>query len=91
MKSLMSLFKMTCEDVYPLISEEMDRPLSMGARMRLKMHLGICNLCELYRKQLETLRRLAQSLGKEDSKVNEETVLNPEIKEKIQKAIKEKI
>ncbi len=87
----MSIFKMTCKDVYPLISEEMDRPLSFGARVRLKMHLGICSLCEIYRKQLATLRSLARSLGKEDSRITETTVLNPETKEKIQKFIKEKI
>lgn len=91
MKFLMSIFKMTCKDVYPLISEEMDRPLSFGAKIRLKLHLAICGLCVLYKKQLETLRNLAQSLGKEDSKAIETAALKPETKVKIQKFIKEKI
>jgi len=91
MKFLLSLFKITCKDVYPLISEEMDRPLSLGASVRLKIHLAICNLCEIYKKQLETLRSLARSLGKEDSKIIESATLKPETKEKIQKLIKEKI
>ena len=55
----MSIFKMTCKDVYPLISEEMDHSLSFSRRVRLKMHLAICNLCQIYSKQLQTLRNLA--------------------------------
>ena len=91
MKLLMSFFKMTCKDVYPLISEEMDHTLSFGGRIRLKMHLAMCHLCELYRKQLEILQVLSQNLGKENSKVMETAVLKPETKEKIQNYIKEKI
>jgi hypothetical protein len=87
----MSLFKMTCKDVYPLISEEMDHSLSLIGRVRLKMHLAICNLCQIYSKQLQTLRNLARNLGKEDSQAIEKKTLSPETKEKIQKYIKEKI
>jgi hypothetical protein len=76
-------------DVYPLISEKMDHPLSLIRRMRLKMHLSICNLCHIYSKQLQTLRNLARNLGKEDSQAIEKKTLNPETKEKIQKYIKE--
>jgi hypothetical protein len=91
MKTLMSIFKMTCRDVYPLISEEMDHPLSFSRRIRLKMHLAICNLCHIYSKQLQTLRNLAQNLGKENSQALEKKTLSPDTKEKIQKHIKEKI
>jgi hypothetical protein len=90
MKLLMCIFKMTCKDVYPLISEEMDHSLSFSGRIRLKMHLAICNLCEAYRKQLQTLRNLAQDLGKENSQAIEKKTLSPDTKEKIQKYIKEK-
>ena len=58
--------------------------------MRLKMHLAICGLCEIYQKQLEILCRIARSLGKDESKAFEEISLKPEIKEKLQKWIEEK-
>lgn len=87
----MSIFKITCEDVYPLISEEMDHSLSFNKRVRLKMHLAICNLCHVYSKQLQTLRNLARNLGKENSQAIEKKTLSPDTKEKIQKYIKEKI
>jgi len=87
----MSIFKMTCKDVYPLISEEMDHSLSFSRRVRLKMHLAICNLCHVYSKQLQMLRNLARYLGKENSQVIENKTLSPDTKEKLQKYIKEKI
>ncbi len=64
---MMKIFKMSCKDVYPLISENQDHPLSFLSRMRLKMHLAICGLCETYQKQLEILCRVARSLGKDES------------------------
>ncbi|MGK0179689.1 MAG: putative anti-sigma-YlaC factor YlaD [Nitrospinales bacterium] len=90
MNLLMSIFKMTCKDVYPLISEEMDHSLSFSRRVRLKMHLAICSLCQVYCKQLQTLRNLARNLGKENSQAIEKKTLSPDTKEKIQKYIKEK-
>jgi len=91
MNWFMSIFKMTCKDVYPLISEGMDRSLSLSGRLRLKMHLTICILCDTYRKQLQILRNLARNLGKEDSQAIETETLNPEVKEKIQKYIEDQI
>ena len=87
---MMKIFKMSCKDVYPLISESRDHSLPFLSRMRLKMHLAICGLCEIYQKQLEILCRIARSLGKDNSRVLEETSLKPEIKEKIQKWIEER-
>ena len=87
---MMKIFKMSCKDVYPLISENQDHSLPLCSRMRLKMHLAICGLCEIYQKQLEILCRIARSLGKDESKALEKTSLKPEIKEKIQKWIEEK-
>ena len=89
-EGMMKISKMSCKDVYPLISESRDHPLPFLSQMRLKMHLAICKLCEIYQKQLETLCRIARSLGKDESKALEKTSLKPEIKEKIQKWIEEK-
>ena len=87
---MMKIFKMSCKDVYPLISESRDHSLPFLSRMRLKMHLAICGLCEIYQKQLEILCRVAWSLGKDESKALEKTSLKPDIKEKIRKWIEEK-
>jgi hypothetical protein len=87
---MMKTLKMTCKDVYPLISESQDHPLPLCDKTRLKMHLAICGLCEIYNKQLDMICKLAQSLGKEEAKVREDTSMKPEVKEKIKKWIAEK-
>ena len=51
----MSIFKMTCKDVYPLISEEMDHSLSFKQAGSFKKNFLIGNLCQIYSKQLQTL------------------------------------
>jgi len=90
LNGMMKAMKMTCEQVYPLISESRDHPLSFLNRMRLKMHLTICGLCQIYQKQLDIICKLAQSLGKDEAKVLEDTHMNPEVKEKIKKWIAER-
>lgn len=87
---MMKAFKMTCKDVYPLISESQDHPLPFCDKTRLKMHLAICGLCEIYNKQLDMICKMAQSLGKEDTKVHQDTSMKPEVKEKIKKWIAER-
>lgn len=87
---MMKAFKMTCKDVYPLISESQDHPLSFYNKMRLKIHLAICGLCEIYNRQLDIICKVAQSLGKDEAKVHEGANMKPEAKEKIKKWIEEK-
>lgn len=89
-KGMMKTIKMSCEDIYPLISEKRDHPLPFFSRMRLKIHLAICGICEAYNDQLGILCNIAKALGKDESTVLEETSMNPETKEKIQKWITEK-
>jgi chromosome condensin MukBEF ATPase and DNA-binding subunit MukB len=87
---MMKALKMTCKDVYPLISESQDRPLPFYNKIRLKMHLAICGLCEIYNRQLDIIRKVAQSLGNDETKAREGTNMKPEVKEKIKKWIAEK-
>ncbi len=89
-EGMMKTFKMTCEDVYPLISESRDRSLPFFSRMRLKMHLTLCELCKIYQKQLDILCKIARLLGKNEAKALEETSMRTETKEKIQKWITNK-
>ncbi len=86
----MKTFRMSCEDVYPLISESRDHDLPFLSRMRLKMHLAICGLCEIYQNQLEIICRIAKAIGKDESKALGESCMKPEVKEKIQQWIEEK-
>lgn len=46
----------SCKDVSALLSQGQDRPLSWGERMRLRMHLLLCEGCRNFSSQLEFLR-----------------------------------
>ncbi len=85
---IMKFFKLSCEDTSPLISESMDHTLSFPNRLRLKIHLFICGMCQCYQKQLRTIQELARCLGKEDNEVQSHIKLSPERKEQIRNSLK---
>lgn len=45
-----------CRDAARLSSQEMDRDLSFGERVSLRVHLAICDGCTNFSKQLAFLR-----------------------------------
>jgi hypothetical protein len=44
-----------------LMSESMDRPLSVRERLNLRLHLIVCAWCASYLKQIKFLRHLLRS------------------------------
>ncbi|MFZ6744735.1 zf-HC2 domain-containing protein [Undibacterium sp. JH2W] len=52
----MALF-LACKHAHQLISEGMDRPLSLPERTKLKMHLAICRYCTGFNGQMSFLRQ----------------------------------
>ena len=48
---------MTCEETAQLISEGLDRTLSLRERLTLRLHLFGCDLCTRYARQLKFLQR----------------------------------
>lgn len=51
----------TCKQVTEMISEGMDRELSLTGRMRIRFHVMMCKGCTNYEKQMSTLRRMSQA------------------------------
>lgn len=47
---------LSCKEVTHLLSEGQDRQLTMGERVRLEMHLVMCEGCGNFRKQMEFMR-----------------------------------
>ncbi len=47
---------LSCEEVTRLVSESLDRELSLRQRVSTKIHLMMCRLCSRYSKQLASLR-----------------------------------
>lgn len=88
MDSALQWLHLTCRDNSPIISEMMDHRVSWGKSLKARIHLALCEVCQYYKIQLETLTRLARELGREDSAARNEMVLSAKAKEQIKKALK---
>ena len=54
--------KLTCKEASRLLSEGEDRRLALGERVRLRLHLLVCDACANFSRQVETLRRAVRAL-----------------------------
>jgi hypothetical protein len=46
----------TCRDISALVSRAMDARLSVGERLRVRLHLAICGACRQFARQVKLLR-----------------------------------
>lgn len=60
----MSVF-IVCKQAHQLISEGLDRPLSLSERTQLKMHLAICRACTSFDGQMSFLRKAMKKTASE--------------------------
>lgn len=59
----------SCKKATHLLSERQDRPLALGERVALRLHLAICAGCSAVSRQLEFLRRAVRRLPEAESDV----------------------
>lgn len=52
----------TCKEVHRLVSEGLDRDLSVIERLRMRLHLKICRACSNFSGQMALLRRAMRNL-----------------------------
>ena len=50
-------FRLTCKEASKLISDGMDRRLSIPERIKLRLHVRICDACTRFTSQVAFLRR----------------------------------
>ncbi len=78
-----------CKEATQLISRSMDTSLPVVERIRLRLHLFICELCARYRRQLllirETLRRLDAARERPERRAGE--TLSEDARERIRKSL----
>lgn len=48
--------RLTCKEATQLVSQGLDRKLSWGDRLSLRLHLFMCEACARFKRQLEFLR-----------------------------------
>jgi hypothetical protein len=54
--------KPTCREVHRLVSEGMDRELSLVERTRMRLHLVVCGACTRFNGQMALLRRAMREM-----------------------------
>jgi len=57
---------LSCKQIGELLSQGLDRKLSLSERIKLKFHLIICKTCNCYDKQLQFVARSARRLMQPD-------------------------
>jgi hypothetical protein len=55
---------LNCKEATRLMSQEHDRPLTLGERLALRYHTAMCIGCTNYRKHMRFLRRAAERFRK---------------------------
>jgi len=56
---------LSCKEVTRLVSEGMDRRLSLGRRIAVRIHLVMCKFCSRYRRQILLMREVARHYTEE--------------------------
>jgi hypothetical protein len=79
----------SCREVVRIISDEMDRPISLRRRIGARLHFLICSWCHRYQKQLDLIRtylRAAQPDSSSDESVDpSDARLSDEARERLKR------
>ena len=74
---------LNCKQVSELVSQSLDRRLSLRERLGVRMHLLMCDMCRRYRRQLLFLSRASRRL------LGRDTRLPPEARRRISDRLRE--
>ena len=82
-----------CKQMTALMSESLERPLTVRERVTLRLHLWVCIWCVWYLEQLHVLRAALRQRGERDEHAGAEDAaaaerLSPEARERIKRALK---
>ncbi len=84
MKSMFS-----CKEVSRIVSDSLDRKLSIWTRVRLWMHLGMCGVCARFRKTMIRVDKEVKLAAEETESVNaaDSPTLSDQTRQKLQQAL----
>lgn len=60
MKSDLMGLKPTCREIHKLVSEKMDRKLTLIEKLRMRLHMVVCGACTRFNGQMHLLRSAMQ-------------------------------
>lgn len=86
----MTRWMLNCKEYSRLVSEGLDRPLSMWDRAIMTIHRLICPPCNLTKKQIEELRKTCRCMPSDNPDETDKTcVLPDDVRVRIKKVIRE--
>jgi hypothetical protein len=78
-----------CRETVAVISESMERPLTLREKFLLKLHMAVCSWCQWYMEHLLTLRETLRTQAAEPPEANFSSPgLSPEARERIRQKLK---
>jgi hypothetical protein len=80
----------TCKQMAPVMSESLERRLTLRERATLKLHLWVCVWCVWYLEQLRTMREALRARAahqEEGGEVDPAVKLSEEARERIRRAL----
>jgi predicted anti-sigma-YlaC factor YlaD len=57
---------MSCHEVTELASQSLDRDLTLGERVALRIHEAMCSGCRNFERQLKMLREICRAYASEE-------------------------
>ncbi len=82
---------LSCKEIGALLSQGIDRKLSLREKWQLKFHLFICKTCSCYDKQLQFIARSAHRLMQPEKDNQGIPPLSHEAEMRINSAIKQRL
>ena len=77
----------SCKETSQLISESLDRKLSLSERLSIKLHTMRCDLCSRYSRQLRFIKNTCAETDMEQS--TPRTPLDEGVRERIRNRLKQ--
>lgn len=80
----------SCEEVTRLVSESMDKDLSIGKYIGVRIHLLMCTFCRRFKEQVSFIRELAGmylTAVEADLAVDDQVTLPREVRENVKKLL----
>ena len=80
---------LSCKDITRLVSDSFERKLSLGERINLWMHVGLCSTCRMFRRFQICLHRAIRSRASQpfDSDAESDVGLPQSARERIEAAL----
>ena len=83
-RSIWYVLTLTCDESSRLLSDSLDRDLTRGERVALRLHDATCKSCKRFIRQLEFMRRAAPKAVAEGG----DRALSPDAREHIRESLR---